>query len=160
MNRLSVLTLGLLALSSCTSVVDAREQGAQRWCRFEDRCGNVGSGRQYASMADCLTATRADFLRLLPTDKCDGRINAQALGVCLTAIDNTQCDNFFDEAATYLKCGDDDICTSGAPAGCNCGQGQTCCNDACVNLQTDRNNCGTCGSTCGAGASCQSGSCR
>ncbi|HEY5921329.1 MAG TPA: hypothetical protein VIV11_06650 [Kofleriaceae bacterium] len=38
------------------------------------------------------------------------------------------------------------------------GAGQMICNNACVNTQTDSNNCGTCGNSCGTGT-CQSGLC-
>lgn len=160
MNQKHAFTLVLVALSGCVSVVDARETGAQRTCRFEQKCGNIGSGQQYATFEECLTDKRADFLGRWPTDRCDGRINGETLNVCLQAIDNTQCNNVIDWLATYSKCESSDVCTSGAPAGCNCGNGQTCCNNACTNLQTDRNNCGGCGTTCGAGLGCDNGVCR
>jgi hypothetical protein len=43
-----------------------------------------------------------------------------------------------------------------------CNSGYTPCNGACVNLLTDRNNCGMCGSTyaCLNGLSCVSGGCE
>src|SRR3989344_8040193 len=41
---------------------------------------------------------------------------------------------------------------------CVCGAGYTYCSGNCVNLQTDLNNCGTCGNVCTSG-SCVSGSC-
>ncbi len=154
------LCVGLLALAGCVSVVDAREGGAQRLCRFESRCGNVGSGERYASADECLVAKRADFQDLWPTDKCDGRISGDSLNICFQAIENTQCNNLIDLFATLSKCESGDVCTAGAPKGCNCGNGETCCSNACTNLQTDRNNCGGCGTTCGSGLSCQSGVCR
>lgn len=161
MNRYVLLPLGLLALAGCVSVTDAREGGATRSCRFEERCGNVGSGQRYATFAECMTAKRSDFLDLWPTDKCDRRINGETLNVCFQAIENTQCDNLVDLFATLSKCQSSDVCTAGsAPAGCNCTNGQTCCSNACTNLQSDRNNCGGCGTTCGSGLSCQSGVCR
>jgi hypothetical protein len=42
-----------------------------------------------------------------------------------------------------------------------CNTNYTACNGACVNEQTDKNNCGGCGTghVCGTGLSCQSGSC-
>jgi predicted secreted Zn-dependent protease len=75
-------------------------------------------------------------------------------------------------------CGD--ICTSSmtcqsgscqCPAGqqpdpitgkCGCPAGQTSCNGQCVDpatFQSDPNNCGRCGTICGGGMTCQSGSC-
>lgn len=160
MNRSLALASGLLVLSACVSVEGAREGAAQRHCKFEQRCGNIGSGQDYATEAECLTAKRADWLDIWPTSRCDGRINGETLNVCYQAIENTQCNNLVDFFATASKCEANDVCTAGAPAGCNCGNGETCCNNACTNLQTDRNNCGGCGTTCGQGLSCQSGVCR
>lgn len=40
-----------------------------------------------------------------------------------------------------------------------CTTGQSVCSSACVNTQTDANNCGSCGNTCAVGNICQSGSC-
>lgn len=161
MNRTLALSCGLLVLSACVSVNDAREGGAQRACRYEDRCGQVGSGKKHASMQECLTSYRSDFQEYWPTERCEGRINGETLNVCYTAIENTQCDNFVDYFATLSKCESSDVCTAGSSnQGCNCSNGQTCCNNACTNLQTDRNNCGGCGTTCGQGLSCQSGVCR
>ncbi len=160
MIRAFALTLGFLAFTGCVSVVDAREGGALRNCRFEQRCGNIGSGQNYASLEECLVDKRADFQNLWPTDRCDGRINGETLNVCFQAIENTQCNNLIDLFATFSKCEASDVCTAGAPKGCNCGNGETCCNNACTNLQNDRNNCGGCGTTCGSGLGCQSGVCR
>ena len=160
MTRTLIFAFGFLALTGCVSVVDAREGGAQRNCRFEDRCGNVGSGKRFASYEECLTSKRAFFQDAWPTDRCDGRINGETLNVCYTAIENTQCNNLVDFIATISKCESGDVCTAGSPAGCNCSSGQTCCGKSCTNLQTDRNNCGGCGTTCGSGLSCQSGVCR
>ena len=47
--------------------------------------------------------------------------------------------------------------TTGGPA---CGAGQVACNGSCVNAQTDNQNCGACGTTCGTGKSCQAGACK
>ncbi|MDD1653126.1 MAG: hypothetical protein LUQ64_01130, partial [Methanomicrobiales archaeon] len=40
-----------------------------------------------------------------------------------------------------------------------CPEGQTTCGSSCVNLDTDSNNCGTCGVQCGTGQGCQNGQC-
>lgn len=160
MNRSLLAALAALSVSACLNINDAREGGARRWCDYENKCGDIGSGQTYASYDDCLTRQRSDFLNYWPTSQCDGKVNGTALDTCYTAIQNTQCNNFIDQLATLSKCTAGDVCSGGGSGACNCGQGQTCCNGACVNLSADRNNCGTCGSTCGAGASCQSGACR
>lgn len=160
MTRTLALCMAFCALTGCVSVVDAREGGATRYCRFEERCGNIGSGKNFASFEECMISRRAFFLDAWPTDRCDKRINGETLNVCYQAMENTQCDNITDFFATVSKCESSDVCTAGSPAGCNCGNGQTCCSNACTSLQTDRNNCGGCGTTCGSGLSCQSGVCR
>lgn len=43
--------------------------------------------------------------------------------------------------------------------GSSCGSGCANCGAGCVNIQSDNMNCGGCGTTCGAGRSCQGGSC-
>lgn len=60
-----------------------------------------------------------------------------------------------------LSNGDSGTCQNGACAavGPNCDEGLTDCNGICVNLQTDAENCGTCGDSCGTNAFCQAGTC-
>jgi endo-1,4-beta-D-glucanase Y len=40
-----------------------------------------------------------------------------------------------------------------------CNSGQTECSGSCINVQTDNQNCGSCGTTCASGSSCQAGKC-
>lgn len=161
MNRMLCLIVVALSVTGCLSVEGAREGGAQRVCQFYARCGEVQPGETYDTFNDCMVDQRASFTRSWPTDRCQGRIDGQNLDVCYRAIENTQCGNVFDIIATLSKCEASDVCTAGSPSGsCNCGQGQTCCNGACVNTSSDSNNCGTCGTICGSGSSCSSGACR
>jgi hypothetical protein len=57
----------------------------------------------------------------------------------------------------------DDICvTNGSgcdPGVLNCYAGYTKCSGACVDLQNDSANCGSCGNACSVGISCVGGSC-
>jgi hypothetical protein len=163
MTRSSVLLSICVAFSlqGCLSVDAGRETAAQHSCRFNQKCGDIGPGKSFATIDECLTKARADWQDTWPTSSCDGKMNPDKFNVCITAIDNTQCNNIIDLFATGSKCARGEVCTAGSSTNsCNCGNGQTCCSNSCTNLQTDRNNCGGCGTTCGAGFSCQSGVCR
>jgi hypothetical protein len=54
------------------------------------------------------------------------------------------------------QCSGNTICQSGACQSCG---SLSVCNGSCVNLQSDSNNCGTCGTTCGSGLGCSAGQC-
>ena len=159
-NRLAFFALPLFLLQGCLSVEGARETAAQHTCKFADKCGEIGSGQSYASLDECLTKQRGDWIDTWPTAQCDGKLNAEKFDVCIKAIDNTQCNNLIDWLATASKCTRSEVCSASSGSGCNCSNGQTCCNNSCVNLQTDRNNCGGCGTTCGSGLSCVNGDCK
>src|SRR5580698_3269047 len=60
------------------------------------------------------------------------------------------------------------LSSAGFVAGCakpatvtttSCSSSQLTCGDTCVNAQTDPQNCGSCGKTCGNGSTCTAGSC-
>ncbi len=55
-------------------------------------------------------------------------------------------------------------CTTGVcckPAGGGtCQNPKAICNNVCTDVQNDNNNCGTCGTKCGAGLTCQQGNCK
>lgn len=56
---------------------------------------------------------------------------------------------------TYAYCFEcEDVTTPACP------QGTSNCNGTCVNLQSDQNNCGTCGTICGASTFCVNGTCQ
>jgi len=51
-------------------------------------------------------------------------------------------------------------CAKGTPTmTAQCSSNQDECNGTCVNVQTDNQNCGSCGKTCGTGTTCQNGTC-
>jgi hypothetical protein len=59
------------------------------------------------------------------------------------------------------KCSHGDQCCSNYCANnvCTCSPGPTNCNGACVDLQTDNNNCGSCGNVCIGFEHCIDGDC-
>lgn len=59
---------------------------------------------------------------------------------------------------TPVQCPDDQVVNS-ETGQCECPEGQTECGGECVDSSSDDNNCGGCGQTCGAGETCEEGSC-
>ena len=65
------------------------------------------------------------------------------------------------------QCGDGEVCSGGVceTLECDpeCESGETCCKvgttNSCVDLDSDRNNCGTCGNACGLNEVCRDGAC-
>ena len=83
---------------------------------------------------------------------------------CSTAFTDPHGNGYCDAGTCTLHCdpgyqlnGTNDKCIS-ITTGCS-EFGQTMCSDGCKDLSSDDNNCGSCGHTCGAGTTCQSGSC-
>lgn len=71
------------------------------------------------------------------------------------------------DAADGVSCGTDKICQSGTcygtcPENSICGGGQTCCNNACVNINSDFHYCGSCNAGCNANTAdkCAGGQCK
>lgn len=85
----------------------------------------------------------------------DTRCAGNSVQTCQIQPATSKCTRWFattDCAATGKVC-------SGEPAGCVCPSGKTQCGGACVDTQTDANNCGGCGRVCGAGQRCTAGAC-
>src|SRR5688500_3050027 len=49
--------------------------------------------------------------------------------------------------------------SSGSPTPKRCGAGLSACAGGCIDLETDAQNCGACGSPCALGESCEDGTC-
>ncbi|UJR78695.1 MopE-related protein [Sandaracinus amylolyticus] len=85
---------------------------------------------------------------------CDGRVDesAQCCEGCASLDDRARAD----------VCTEDGSCDcSTAPGVAPCAAGQTCCAGGCVDLQSDMENCGYCGTTCTQSADrCTAGECH
>jgi hypothetical protein len=96
-------------------------------------------------------------------DDCDSKIDegfdlkkdVLNCGACGTRCSNMQ-----------ACCGGACIARGRGPDGCPecsatqaCGNAESCCGGSCLNLQTDHNNCGSCGKACGAREACCGGAC-
>jgi hypothetical protein len=80
-----------------------------------------------------------------------------AAGACLNGTSNNACG---EGGVACTACGAGQICQNhecvAEPP--DCPTGQTLCSGVCVNLQSDPNNCGACGTVCARG--CQNGTCK
>lgn len=106
--------LGVVGLVGCgvSNQDDAVEQAARASCAVYDRCGEVGSGKDYADEKDCLTNQRAFWNNHWSVNDCDDRVNSDAFDFCVSAIKATSCDNFVDDLLTrYDKCSEDKVCS-------------------------------------------------
>jgi hypothetical protein len=66
------------------------------------------------------------------------------------------CEGSNSKILTAESCPSSQVCSGGI---CTCPSGTTLCGSSCVDTSTDSNNCGGCGSSCGAGKTCSAGTC-
>jgi hypothetical protein len=103
-----------LVLAGCGGPLSqpaARDLAASRSCEWFNKCGEVGSGKTYASMDSCVVEQRSDWNGYWPLAQCDGKILPADLDVCLKAIDSTICNNGFDRLNTlFNKCSKTQVC--------------------------------------------------
>lgn len=116
------ITLGALAvLSGCGDSTladitdrqaDAVNAAVDTTCDRYEFCQQVGEGKTYANREACENEQRLAWDGRWPADECNGRINGDKLQVCLSAIEGTSCDNFFDQLNTvYGKCPKNEVCS-------------------------------------------------
>jgi hypothetical protein len=110
------LAVGAFALAACgpPSQISAVDQGATRACAYYQRCGQIGSqaGALYPDQDHCTIALKGQLNSYWPPAQCNNHINGSAFNVCLTAMDNTACNNAADFLNTVLnKCGEPTVCS-------------------------------------------------
>jgi hypothetical protein len=95
--------------------------------------------------------------RVCGGDDCDdsrSSIHPGTMESCNRVDDN--CNGAVDEAPAGTECGSGFICSSG---NCACPTGRQACFSACLDLQTSRSDCGSCGRSCGTTGTCVGGNC-
>lgn len=81
-------------------------------CEREQKCDNLGSGKKYASMAECNTKLGEDLADDFNSDDCPGGIDSKELNECLAEIKNHDCKNPLDKLESAIACRESDICKS------------------------------------------------
>lgn len=94
-----------LPSSAVTAIARAR-------CTREQRCNNIGAGREYATEADCEASVRVSWEDDLNSFDCPRGVNEAALGECLGEIRETRCDELADALERWAKCAASEICDS------------------------------------------------
>lgn len=89
----------------------ARDMATARSCDWYQRCGEIGSGKRFATRDDCEVDVRKNWNDLWPVSECDGKIRGEDLDRCLQAIDLTSCNNALDFFNTvFNKCSKSNVC--------------------------------------------------
>jgi Family of unknown function (DUF6184) len=102
---------------SSTSRASARDQATTATCARYSTCMQIGTGLAYPTMEACEIDWQANWEKAWPAADCDGKIDATALDVCLSAIRSTDCANALDFLSTLGKCTKVDICKATSPDG-------------------------------------------
>ncbi|MBS1151971.1 MAG: hypothetical protein H6Q89_3669 [Myxococcaceae bacterium] len=104
----------LLALAGCGGPLSqpaARDLATARSCDWVAKCGEIGSGKSYASRDACEVGQRNDWNNRWSVGKCDGKVIPSDLDLGLKAIDSTSCGNALDILNTvYNKCSEANVC--------------------------------------------------
>lgn len=108
MRSMHVMAVSLFMASAC-GLDSARETYAQKWCSLATRCNNIGSGRLFASNEECLVHLRSSALSLWPTDRCEKRLDSQALQRCFSTVDDATC-SAVDQGVIVLRCAPSEVC--------------------------------------------------
>ncbi len=108
---LALLTLLLAGCGGPLSQQAARDAATAHACDWYQKCGEIASGKTYATRDACEVKERSDWDTRLPLAKCDGKVIPSDLDLCLKAIDSTLCGNVLDVLNTLLnKCSAAQVC--------------------------------------------------
>lgn len=79
-------------------------------CAREEKCGNVGADKKFASASACEEEIKNDWRDDLNKYECPNGIVQAELDECLTDIKQEDCGSPFDSLARVLSCNASDIC--------------------------------------------------
>lgn len=81
-------------------------------CQREEKCGNVGPGKDYFSASVCQQKIGADWQNELNSYDCPGGIVTKELEECLEEIKNEDCASPFETLGRVVACRSSDLCKS------------------------------------------------
>jgi hypothetical protein len=81
-------------------------------CAREQKCGNVGAGKEYESLAACTQKIGENWREEINAYDCKGGVVTKELDECLTEIKDEDCNSPFDTLGRVLACRSSDICKS------------------------------------------------
>jgi Family of unknown function (DUF6184) len=79
-------------------------------CAREQKCGNIGGNKTYASLEACNTTLSKDLRDELNAYDCAGGVVSKELQECISAIREEACNSPLDKLARITACRDSDIC--------------------------------------------------
>lgn len=88
---------------------------AQVRCAREERCNNVGEGRNYGTAEECLRRVYVEWREDLNLLECPRGIREGGLAECLRAIRTSQCAEIFDTLQRWVACSEGRICDAPLP---------------------------------------------
>lgn len=133
----AVVAMALAGCGGNFSQPAARDVATKHSCDWYQKCGEISSGKTYATRDACEVDIRKYWDGAWPLAACDGKITPTDLDVCLKGIDSTVCGNGFDYLNTLLnKCSRTQVCKGGSACGSgnSCGAGTVCVNATCQQL--------------------------
>jgi len=92
-----------LNATSVQAITEAR-------CMREEKCGNIGADKDYASKSACQTKISADWRDELNAYDCPGGVVSKELSECLAEIKNEDCASPFDTLGRVVACRSSDLC--------------------------------------------------
>jgi hypothetical protein len=120
MRNIFIGLLGLVAFTSmgCDTVADVTNKqsdavtaAVSATCDRYDACMEIGTGKSYATRAECDNDSHDFWNGQWTVAECEGHINGDALKVCTDRIASTDCNSFIDKLNTvYGSCASSDVC--------------------------------------------------
>jgi hypothetical protein len=81
-------------------------------CDREQRCGNVGPGKDHENLAACQSKLMASSREELGASECPGGIVKKELDECLGEIRTEDCGNPLDTLGRLVACRSSDLCSA------------------------------------------------